>query len=215
MAYTIGRLCVITDPTLGRGRPHSDIVERAIEGGADMIQFRDKLLRDPERTDAAKELQIVCHVAGAPLIINDHIDVAVTVDAAGVHVGQTDASIAEARAALGEDRIVGASTGNVAQARAAEAAGADYIGFGHIYPTGSKDKPTPPVGLVALAEVCRAVTIPVLAIGGINLDNVSEVIAAGAWGVAVIGAVTGAEDPREAAALMKARIEVALERRSS
>jgi len=199
----VGRLHVITDVSIQSRFTHADLARLAIEGGADCIQFQDKRLKGNALIAAARCVleQTSGHV---PLIINDDIDVAATISAAGVHVGQNDASIATAREAVGDAHLVGASTGTLEEAKEAEAGGADYIGFGHIFPTGSKHKTQPPVGLDTLTRVCQAVSIPVIAIGGINAANAPRVFAAGAWGIAVIGAVCAAQDPRGATAALAA-----------
>jgi thiamine-phosphate pyrophosphorylase len=124
-----------------------------------------------------------------------------------VHLGRADASISEVRAVLGADTIIGASTGSVGDALAANRAGADYVGFGHIFPTTSKAKSTPPVGLEGLVDLCSHVTVPVIAIGGITADSAGEVIRAGAWGIAVIATVCTADDPRAATARLRDVVE--------
>ena len=123
-----------------------------------------------------------------------------------LHLGQHDATLAEARESVGLSFVIGASAGNLEEAIAAEVAGADYIGFGHIYPTNSKSKPSTPVGTAALAEVCRSLRVPVIAIGGIDVTNIDAVLEAGAWGVAVIGAVCAAPDPEAATRALHERI---------
>ena len=169
-----------------------------IEGGASTIQYRDKHAAPAVQLKTAARMQEMCAAANVAMIINDTPALANKIDALGVHVGQSDASIANARAILGPSRIVGASAGSIDEAVAAEQAGANYIGFGHIFPTGSKQKSTQPVGLTALAEACAAVSIPVIAIGGISMDNVQRILDSGAWGVAVIGAICSADEPVDA-----------------
>lgn len=202
----IGRLCVITDTTSQRRFSHEDLARLALEGGAGTIQLRDKHLSDAELTDIACRIVVVCRKSGAALIVNDRIAVARATGADGVHLGRTDATVAEARRVLGERAIVGATAGTLEQALAAQAEGADYVGFGHIFATTSKQKPGSPVGLDTLARVCEAVEIPVLAIGGINEANARACVEAGAWGVAVIAAVCAAEDPRQAARRIRASL---------
>ncbi len=192
-------LYVIADRALGRDRPLEDIVAAAIRGGATMIQLREKTLSVRGTVALARRLQEITRPAGVPLIINDRADVALAIDADGVHVGQDDLPVADARRLLGPDRIVGVSAGTIAEAVAAEADGADYVGVGSIFPTGSKSDAGEAIGPEGLAQVRAAVHIPVVAIGGITAANAAEAIQAGAAGVAVISAVVGADNVREAA----------------
>jgi len=195
----IGRLCVITDTSTQSRFSHEQLASMAIEGGADMIQLRDKHLTEIELIENARCVQRVCVDHGVTFIVNDRVDIALEIGADGVHVGSMDTPVQKARSLLGESAIVGGSAGTLADALAVEAAGANYLGFGHIFPTSSKNKPTPPVGLDTLKEVCASMTIPVIAIGGIDETNAASVINAGAWGVAVIASVCAAPDPRQAA----------------
>jgi thiamine-phosphate pyrophosphorylase len=192
-------LYVITDRTIGRDRPLGEIVAAAIRGGATMIQLREKNLPARHIAEIGRRLQDITGPAGVPLIVNDRADVALAIDADGVHVGQEDLPVADARRIMGPDKIVGASAGTVAEAVQAEADGADYVGVGSVFATGSKPDAHEPIGPDALAPVRAAVRIPIVAIGGITAANAAEVIYAGAHGVAVISAVIGAEDVREAA----------------
>lgn len=198
----IGRLVVITD-THSRFN-HEQLARLACAGGAGMIQFRDKQLPDGEFARAALLVRDVCWEHGVPMIINDRVEIARDVRADGVHVGRGDMAVEKARELLGPEAIIGASAGSTDEAREAEDAGADYIGFGHIYPTASKLKTTPPVGLAALSKACAAVKIPIIAIGGITADNAADAIRAGAWGVAVIGAVCAEVDPYAATQRLRA-----------
>jgi thiamine-phosphate pyrophosphorylase len=195
----IGRLHVITDTVVQRRYDHVQLARLAIKGGADSIQLRDKNASDDELVSVARGVLAVCRDSGVPLLINDRVHVAAEVDADGVHLGRTDMPIEEARKILGRAAVIGGSAGTLEDAVDVENAGADYVGFGHIFPTGSKSKPGEPVGLGELGRVCNSVGIPVIAIGGISADNVGDVAAAGTWGVAVIGAVCGAEDPESGA----------------
>jgi thiamine-phosphate pyrophosphorylase len=167
------------------------------------LQLRAKGADGAAMFAASRRLLDLCRAAGVPFCVNDRLDVALAVGAAVVHLGQDDLPLAEAlrvRALAGADRMaIGFSTHNRAQALAAAEGGADYIGFGPVFATGSKANPDPVVGLEALAEVCRLVSIPVVAIGGIALDAAPAVAGAGARAAAVIGAVNGASDPAAAA----------------
>lgn len=194
----IGRLCVITDTATQSRFSHEELAALAIDGGADTIQLRDKALSDADLTEVAKRVLEVCTHHDVPLIINDRVHLIGETGAHGVHVGLTDSPVADARASLGPDAIVGGTAGTIEVALAAQAAGADYIGVGHVFPTASKQKPGEPIGLDELARVCEAVRIPVLAIGGIDVTNARSCIEAGAHGIAVIAAVCAARDPRAA-----------------
>ncbi|MGA2192957.1 MAG: thiamine phosphate synthase [Nitrospirota bacterium] len=186
-------LYVISDASFPGGRSHEDIVSDAVKGGARIIQLRDKLLAPDELYPIALRLRGITREAGALLIINDSIELAMAVDADGVHLGQEDLSAEAARKILGESKIIGVSTHSVEQAVAAFEAGADYIGFGPIFNTATKDAGAAK-GPAAISAVKKAVNIPVAAIGGINIGNAAEAIAAGADALAVIGAVAGARD---------------------
>ncbi len=196
-------LCVITDPRLAQGRDHVAIARAALSGGADMVQLRDKTgdLRDLLRQ--ARTIQTLCRSHGAIFIVNDRVDLALAAGADGAHVGQEDLPAEAARRLLGPDRLLGVSTHSREQAEAARLAGADYIGFGPMFVTGTKDTGYEPRGLGALREVRAVVELPILAIGGITLETLSDVLAAGATAPAVISAVVAAPDIRAAAAAFR------------
>jgi thiamine-phosphate pyrophosphorylase len=200
MKKPIGHFHVITDEAIQNRFSHARLAEMAIAGGADFIQLRDKHRSTGELVAAASEVQAVCRAAGIPLVINDRLDVALAVGADGVHLGRMDLPIAAARGLLGPQAIIGGTASDLEQARQVERDGADYIGFGHIYPTASKNKNEAARGTAPLAQVCRVLDIPVVAIGGIEESNVAPVLDGGAWGVAVIAAVCAADDPERAAA---------------
>jgi thiamine-phosphate pyrophosphorylase len=202
-------LCVITDPGLAPARNHVGIAEAALKGGADMIQLRDKTGSLRELLPQARAIQDLCRSHGAVFIVNDRVDLALAADADGAHVGQEDLPASRARQLLGSERILGVSTHDLGQAAAAQRAGADYIGFGPMFATGTKDTGYAPRGLDALREIRRAVSLPILAIGGISLANVGDVIAAGATAPAVISAVVGAPDVAAAAAEFRKRVDAA------
>jgi thiamine-phosphate pyrophosphorylase len=192
-------LYVITDRALARGRPLEEIVAAAIRGGATMIQLREKERPVREIVDTGRRLLEITRPAGVPLIVNDRVDVAMAIDADGVHVGQDDLPVADARRLVGPDKIVGASAGTVQEAVQAEADGADYVGVGSIFATATKPDAGPAIGPEAISEIRTVVRIPIVAIGGITPANAAEAIHAGAHGVAVLSAVVGADDVREAA----------------
>jgi thiamine-phosphate diphosphorylase len=181
---------VITDEQIS-GLRHREVAAQALEGGATMIQLRDKggdLRSVYEEAGAIRQL---CRRYDALFIVNDRLDVALLAEADGVHLGQEDLPARLARPLLRAGMLLGISTHSVEEAREAEAAGADYIGFGPVFPTGTKTGTRPTVGLDGIRMVKTAVKVPVLAIGGITLDRVLEVVRAGADGIAVISAIVG------------------------
>jgi thiamine-phosphate pyrophosphorylase len=191
-------LYVIIDPEACRGRTPVEIARLAIEGGASVIQWRDKLRDKGDQLGDARAIAALCRDAGAIFIVNDHVDLAIACPADGVHLGQHDLPIGAARPIAGPSMIIGVSTNDAAEARAAEAAGAGYVAVGAIFTTASKDN-TRPATLDRIREVKTVVRVPVVAIGGIDPSNIRGVIAAGANAAAVISAVCSAEDPRAAA----------------
>ena len=202
MKKRVGHFHVITDETVQGRFTHARLARLAIAGGADLIQLREKRRSKNELVAAALEVREVCRAAGVPLIVNDRADIALAIGADGVHLGRKDLPIAAARRMLGPDVIIGYTASTLEEARQAERDGADYVGFGHIYPTRSKTKPGTATGTAALAEVCRTLNIPVIAIGGIEETNLKPVMDSGAWGVAVIASVCGSRDPQRAAAAL-------------
>jgi thiamine-phosphate pyrophosphorylase len=202
-------LCVITDAKLVPGRGHLDIATAALAGGADMIQLRDKTGDLRALLPQARAIQALCRSHGAVFIVNDRLDLALAAGADGVHVGQEDLPAAAARPLLPPGRILGVSTHSSEQAEAARACGADYIGFGPMFPTGTKDTGYTPRGLEALREIRARVDLPILAIGGITLETVADVIEAGATAPAVISAIVAAPDIPAAAAAFRNRVVAA------
>ena len=196
----IGRLHVITDTVLQCRYSHEDLARLAIAGGAGAIQFRQKQGSTRELIETARAMLAVCRRLGIPLIVNDRLDVALAVGAGGVHLGQDDFPMAQAREILGPNRIIGGSASTLEEARLCRAQAVDYIGLGPVYPTGSKADASPAGGLDLVRRVSRELDLPVIAIGGIGAANAPEVLAAGAYGVAVISAVCCQDDPSAAAA---------------
>jgi len=194
----IGRLCVITDTSIQSRYTHVDIAEMAVKGGADMVQFRDKELPTAEMINTAKFIASICRKKNVTFIVNDRIDVALSSDADGVHLGINDIPVAEARKLLGYDKIIGGTAHSLDEALYAEQQEADYIGYGHIYPTYSKFKPENPKGISGLKEILENIKTPIIAVGGIDLDNSRDIISAGCYGIAVIGSVVRAENPEKA-----------------
>lgn len=192
---------LVTQETLSPDRKTREIVEAAIAGGVDVVQVREKDAGAREQLKIARDLRSLTQDADVPLIVNDRVDVAKAADADGVHLGDDDLPVAEAREQLGEEAIVGRSVSTVAGAREAEAAGADYLGVGAVFATDSKDDLQDEeydIGLEPIEAIDEAVDVPMVAIGGITRDNASEVVRAGADGVAVISAITAADDPEAA-----------------
>jgi thiamine-phosphate pyrophosphorylase len=190
-------LYVIIDPDVAGDRPEDEIARQAIEGGATLLQWRDKQCEKGLQLPVARRLKEICTRAGVPLIINDHLDLALAAEADGVHVGQKDLPVSIVRRLM-PGAIIGCSTNNVEEALRAQADGASYVSVGRLFPTGSKAD-TRPAALETLRAVKQAVHIPVAAIGGISEENIDAVLAAGADLVVVIGAVVAAPDVREAA----------------
>ncbi|GFN30998.1 thiamine phosphate synthase [Paenibacillus xylaniclasticus] len=199
------QLYVITGANYHPGRRLVDVIEQTLIGGADVIQLRDKYASEQQILEQARELRELTRRYGVPLIINDYIDIAIEVEADGVHLGQDDMTLEEARRRLGPDRIIGISTHNLEQALAAQAGGADYIGVGPVYPTGTKPGRAA-VTTRYVREAADNVTIPFVAIGGITLANVDTVLEAGAKRICAVSAVVGADDPAAACRAFKERI---------
>ncbi len=189
---------VITDRPVGRGRHHEEMAAAAIAGGATVLQLREKTATTRQFLEMAQRTLTITRRAGVPLIINDRVDIAQAIDADGVHVGPEDLPVAVARHLLGPNRIVGASAGTEAEARAAEKDGADYLGVGSVFGTSSKPDAGSPIGVEALRRIAQAVRIPIVAIGGITHTNAPEAIRAGAAGVAVISAIVAEQNIQEA-----------------
>lgn len=191
---------LVTQSSRSAGRTTPEIVRAAIAGGVDVVQLREKHTPVRERLAVGTEVRELTREAGVPLVVNDRIDLAVAIDADGVHLGDDDLPIDVARAQLGESAIVGRSVSSVEGARRAEEAGADYLGVGAIYRTTSKEtrEEEREIGLDRVAAVCDAVSIPVVGIGGVTHERATDVVAAGADGVAVISEITAADDPEAA-----------------
>ncbi len=186
-------LYVIADKKICADRNIEDVVIQAIEGGAQMIQHRDKESSDRDFLELASVLQNICENRRVPFIINDRVDVAAYLEADGVHLGQDDLPLQVARKILGRDRIVGISTSNIDQAEKAEKQGADYVGIGPIFDTSTK-KIDKPIGLGMIRQAKEHLKIPFFPIGGINLENLDQVIDAGSTRIAVGSAVICADD---------------------
>ena len=187
-----------------------DQVKKALDGGATFVQLREKKLDREDFLAEALEIQKLCKKYGVPFVINDEVSIAKDIDADGVHVGQSDMEAMDVRKVLGPDKILGVSAQTVEQAIIAEKHGADYLGVGAVFATGSKDD-ADDVSHETLKAICEAVSIPVIAIGGITKDNVSELAGSGICGVAVISAIFGQKDIKKATEDLKASVEKMLE----
>jgi thiamine-phosphate pyrophosphorylase len=195
-------LCVITRDVEHLNRTHLDVARAALEGGATMIQLREKDLSGDELLRLALELRSLARARGATFIVNDRVDIALASQADGVHLGEHDLPVAVARRLLGPDAIIGASVNNPRRAKEAQDAGASYLGVGPIFPTLSKADAGEAIGLAPLTDITRIASLPMLAIGGLACDNIARVIQAGADGIAVISAVVEAPDMAAAAAAL-------------
>ncbi len=181
-------------------------VEKALKGGATFVQLREKNLDQENFLKEAVELKELCRRYQVPFVINDNVDIALAMDADGVHVGQSDMETEDVRKKLGPDKIIGVSAQTVEQAVIAEKHGADYLGVGAVFPTGSKDDAVE-VSHEVLKEICRAVHIPVVAIGGISRNNIRELAGSGICGIAVISAIFAQKDIEAAARDLHERTE--------
>lgn len=195
----IGRLHVLTDATLQNRFTHLELTEMAIDGGAHTIQFRQKEGSTKEMITTATAMKRLCASKGATFIVNDRIDVAIAAEADGVHLGQDDFPIPLARKLLGNNRIIGGSAATPEEIETCIREGVDYVGYGPVYATGSKDDAGPVSGIDLLGRIVSSTPVPVIAIGGIDQNNASHVLGTGAHGIAVISSVCCREDPQKAA----------------
>ena len=198
-------LYAVTDRHWLNGRSLRDVVEESLRGGVTMLQLREKSLAEPAFLAEARELQALCRDYHVPFIVNDNVDIALAMDADGVHVGQDDMAGLDARAKLGPDKLIGVSAHTVEEALLAEKQGADYLGVGAVFPTSSKSD-VGEMSYETLKAICKAVSIPVVAIGGISGENVGKLAGSGICGVAVISAIYAAKDVKAAAADLKATV---------
>ncbi|KOA21533.1 thiamine-phosphate synthase [Clostridium homopropionicum DSM 5847] len=182
-------LYLITDRSFLNGRSLANCVREAIEGGVTLIQVREKDISTREFFKVAKEVKEVTTKYNIPLIINDRIDIALAIDADGIHLGQSDMPIEIARKILGKDKIIGISAGSISEALEAEKNGADYLGIGTVFFTGTKKDIEEPIGIEGLKEIVNKIKIPSVAIGGINKNNCEEVMKAGVNGISLISAI--------------------------
>lgn len=191
-------LYAVTDRHWLNGETLYSQVEKALKGGATFMQLREKELDEEHFLKEAKELKELCARYSVPFVINDNVEIAVAMDADGVHVGQSDMEAGDVRERLGKDKIIGVSAQTVEQALLAQKRGADYLGVGAVFQTGSKED-ADDVSHETLKAICEAVDIPVIAIGGISKENVLELSGSGICGIAVISAIFGQPDIEDAA----------------
>ena len=208
MKFERGRLLLyaVTDRSFTQVETLYEQIEGALAGGVTMVQLREKYLDSEEFVNEAIEIKALCHRYHVPLIINDNIEVALQSGADGVHVGIEDTPVAEIRKMAGEDFIIGATAKTVEQAQAAQAAGADYLGVGSVFPSPTK-KNAVRITTGQLREICMSVSIPAVAIGGICLDNIDSLQGGGMAGVAVVSGIFGAKNIKAAAINLKNKAE--------
>ena len=200
------QLYVIADKKVCGDKDIEEVVRQAIDGGAQMIQYRDKDSDDAGFLTIASRLKAICKGRNVPFIVNDRADVAREVDADGVHAGQTDLSINEARQMLGSAKIIGKSASTIRQAKRAEEEGADYVGIGPIFDTPSKEIGKP-IGLDIVRETRDSLKIPFYLIGGIRKDNLDQIIEAGGRRIAVISAVISSDDVKSTTASLLKKLK--------
>jgi len=195
-------LYLVTDRKLAGGRQLFRVVEQAILGGVNFVQYREKQGDTRTMLGEAQVLAQLCRDKGVPLVINDRVDIALAVNADGVHLGQSDMPLKLARDILGPDALIGISASCVAEALEATRGWADYLGASAVFATSTKEN-APALGIAGTTTLCQEVAIPVVAIGGINEHNAREVLASGVAGIAVVSAIMASNDPREAASRLK------------
>lgn len=206
-------LYLVTNRILAGGRPLTEIAAAAVAGGATVVQLREKHCPTREFVEIARALKSELYGSGVPLIINDRLDVALAAGADGLHLGQEDMVIADARRLLPPGTLIGISVESLADAICAEKEGADYLGISPVFATTTKVDAAPPLGLAGVAAIRAAVRLPLVGIGGINAENVGSVIAAGADGAAVVSAIVAAASPGDAARTLKENIMAAKKER--
>lgn len=206
MKYINYSLYLVTERSLLQDIELEEAVEEAILGGTTLVQLREKNISTMEFYKIAVDIKKVTDKYNVPLIIDDRLDIALAVDAAGIHVGQSDMPCDIARKLVGKDKIVGVSAGSVEEALKAQKDGADYLGVGAVFPTGTKKDATD-VSIETLKEIIQKVDIPVVAIGGVSQDNVDKLADTGIDGISVISAILGKKDVRKAAKELKVAVE--------
>jgi len=208
-------LYLVTDRPLSRGRDIRWIVSQAVQGGATVVQLREKDLETRAFIKLAIDIKALLDPKGIPLIINDRLDVVLAAEADGLHVGQSDMPYGMARRLLGPDKIIGLSVESVGQARQAQSLDADYLGISPVFGTATKTDLAQPMDLAGVAEIAAFTRIPTVGIGGIGPDNAAKVMAAGADGVAVVSAIVSADDPCQAARNIMEQVKAGRRKRRS
>lgn len=196
------QLYAITDSHWLNGRTLYSVVKESLEGGITFLQLREKELDEEHFLEEARELQKLCREYQVPFVINDNVDIAAAINADGVHVGQSDMEAGDVRAKLGPNKIIGVTAKTVEQAVLAQERGADYLGVGAVFHTDSKAD-AKEISFDTLKDICKAVSIPVVAIGGITEENVRELAGSGICGIAVISAIYAQRDIKKAAENLK------------
>ena len=196
------QLYAITDSHWLNGRTLYSVVKESLEGGVTFLQLREKELDEEHFLEEARELQKLCREYQVPFVINDNVDIAAAINADGVHVGQSDMEAGDVRAKLGPDKIIGVTAKTVEQAVLAQERGADYLGVGAVFHTDSKAD-AKEISFDTLKDICKAVSIPVIAIGGITEENVRELAGSGICGIAVISAIYAQRDIKKVAENLK------------
>ncbi len=196
---SIYRICLVTDRDLAGGRSLVDVVSAAVQGGVTMVQLREKTATTREFLEEARALKALLAPHGVPLVINDRVDIALAVDAEGIHVGQTDMPVEQVRA-IAPGRILGLSITNATQMSRADTQLCDYLGVGPLYLQQTKANASTPLGVEGFAKLRAMTDRPVMAIGGLKAGNSAPVLAAGANGLAIVTGIVSAADPRAAAA---------------
>ena len=203
---------LVTDRHGTLGRPLPLLVKAALAGGVEAVQVREKELDTCQLLELAQELKVICQAAGATILINDRVDVALAVEADGVQLTRNSYSARQARRLLGRQKLIGVSTHSLDEAREAEKEGADYLLFGPVFDTPSKRAYGEPQGTQRLAQVANAMAIPVFAIGGIKEANLGQVMEAGAWGIALISGILQQKEVEGASRRLRERISLYLSR---
>lgn len=203
-------LYAVTDRHWLNGRTLYEVVKESLDGGVTFLQLREKKLEEDKFLEEAKELQKLCRSYDVPFIVNDNVDIAIEMGADGVHVGQSDMKADDVRQKIGPDKILGVSAQTVEQALEAERNGADYLGVGAVFPTGSKDD-ADDVSFETLKNICNAVSIPVVAIGGITNENIKKLKDSGICGIAVISAIYAQENIVKATKELKKSVKDIIE----
>ncbi len=207
------KLYVVSDRALARGRSEEDMLRAATAGGATAFQLRGKEWSDRELFSVGKRLASLCRELDVLFLVNDRVDIAMACGADGVHLGKCDLPVVVARRLMGSAAVIGASAQNVTEARNALSAGADYIAASPVWATPTKPDAPNPLGLEGMRAICRAVSSPVIAIGGMKAENAEEVIRYGADGVAVVSAIVAADDPSTAARRIRQAVDAGESRR--